>query len=1201
MSRKRKGGTVRSMASFGAVAAVALPSVLLGGAVAAQASSTVTMRVVQPRDVLPSGTSTGASASGFVAGSVGLSPRDPSALTAFARQVSTPGTSAYGHYLAPGAFRSTFGPSESTVSDVTSYLSGHGLHPSVSDNGLLVSFRGTTTQVEHAFRTSLASVRLPSGRQARASTSAIRLPSTLADKVTGVVGLSTVAKASNHLVRNPNAPVVPDQTSVAPHLSPNVAPSSTTAPKACGNAKIAARGGGPRHLSDPQGLTDQQLAATYGVGGLYNLHANGFGQRVAIFTLDGYVPSNVATFTNCYFGVDLTTSISVHNVDGGISPGTPISGETELDLENVLGIAPGARIDVYQSANSGNGIIDGYNRIVQDDAAKVVTTSWGECEAQMGSGAAAMENTIFEQAAAQGQTVAAASGDYGSNDCSDSPTQLTVDDPASQPFVLAVGGTSIQSAGRPPVETTWNDGDYGSGGGGISSLWAQPSWQNDATVPGVNSPATLAAAKTFAIARHATHNGSFCGAQYSGTGVLPCRQVPDVAVQGSPGVGAITVYNADWGGWTTVGGTSSSAPIWAAMLADAASLPACGGSIGFVAPRLYSIASSPSARVLAFNDVTKGTNNPGSNQGLFPASAGYDMVTGLGTPIMTAADGGVGLAALLCGSLTTALPVVDDVSDGYLDGAGALRAEVHGVGFGTTAAPSIASVQVGNLRLDPQTSPTSAGFTVVSQNLLSVVITPDLFPQISSGTTDAAGEHTVVVTTADGTSSDTSITTVLNYAPSGSGGNPIPAVTGTAASGGAKSGGKVITIFGSGFTGATSVTFGGQAATSFSVLSSTRITATVPPYSGATTCAPTGTDPASDVCQVHVIVTGPGGTSATQPIEAPAVQEATGCGCEVSPGLDEFDYFAAPVITSVDVGGDALSYAGTGGGSMLTVHGTGIGPFAMIGASFDGSTSLGSWADGYLPIDATSAIVIAPSKAQSIEPFVSGVQIATLATSPSSDPGGLGYVLSNSGSFSYAGVPVLGSISKQVGPSSGGTALTITGQGVAPVDGVDFSGQTIFIGQAAGFVTQTNVTHLSATQISLLTPGTLAGPTDLYLCTASGCSDPKDAGVFTFYPPGTATLRKMMTESGPAAGGYPIVVKGANVGCAISVLFGKAVATAQPVAALTGCGSTGKFKVVVPKGKAGKTVFVQVLTLEGQDTGSGYSIKNTGVKFTYTP
>ena len=1193
--------TPRRILSVGVVGAVAASASIVGPMAASGASTPVVMRVVQPGDVLPAGTTGGPAASGAVSGSVGLAPRDPAALTAFAHAVSTPGTATYGHYLAPGAFRSAFGPTEKTVADVTGYLSRHGLHPSVSANGLIVSFSGSAQAAEGTFQTSLESVRLPSGRQARAATRALRLPSNLSDKVTGIVGLSTVTKATNQLKRNPNALSVPADQGLAPRMRANVAASSSLAPKACKAAKIAAHGGGPRHLSDPQGLTDQEIGAAYGVGGLYGVHANGFGQRVAIFTLDGFVPSNIATFSTCYFGQDLSSSVAIHTVDGGITPGTPISGETELDIEDVMGLAPGAQIDVYQSANTGNGIIDGYNQIVQDDQAKVISTSWGQCEDYTGRGAAAMENTIFEQAAAQGQTLVAASGDAGSNDCMDSPSQLTVDDPASQPFVLAVGGTSIQSANRPPVETTWNDGDFGSGGGGISLLWPQQSWQNDATVPGVNNPTSLAAAKSLAEQRQVDHNGSFCGAQFTGSGVMPCRQVPDVAAQASPGVGAITIYNADWNGWTTAGGTSSAAPLWAAMLADTASLSACGGSIGFVAPRLYSIASTADARALAFNDVTKGTNNPGTNQGLFPATTGFDMVTGLGTPIMTAADGGVGLSALLCGSLTSALPVVDSVSNGYLDGSGALRAEVHGVGYGTPESSNIASVQVGGLRLDPQADAASTGFAVQSPTMLSILVTPSMFEQLSAGTSDAAGDHTVVVTTTDGTSSETSITTVLSYAPAGTGGNPTPAVTGVTASGGAKTGGKVVTVYGSGFTGATAVTFGGVAATSYTVLSSTRITATVPAYSGSTTCAATGTNPTTDVCQVHIVVTGPGGSSAVQPIAAPASEETPGCNCELAPGLDEFDYFAAPVITSVDVSEDPLGYAGSGGGSLLTIHGTGIGPFALVGASFDGATSIGQWADGYLTIDATSALVIAPSRAQSIEPVVSGLQVATLAMSPSSDPGNLGYVLSNTVSFSYAGVPVLTSMSKDAGPSSGSTPLTVTGQGTVAVDSVDFSGQTIFIGQAAGFATQHSVTHPSGTQIALLTPGTLPGPTDLYLCTASGCSDPKDAGVFRFYPPGTATLSKLKTTSGPAVGGNTIVVKGSNVGCALTVKFGKVEVAAQPVAALTGCGSTGKFKVVVPKGKAGKSVFVQVLTLEGQDTASGYSARNAEVKYTYTP
>ena len=163
------------------------------------------------------------------------------------------------------------------------------------------------------------------------------------------------------------------------------------------------------------------------------------------------------------------------------------------------------------------------------------------------------------------------------------------------------------------------------------------------------------------------------------------------------------------------------------------------------------------------------------------------------------------------------------------------------------------------------------------------------------------------------------------------------------------------------------------------------------------------------------MVTGPGGASVPQPIASPSVVATPGCGCESSPGADEFDYLAAPVITSVAVTDDALGYAGTGGGTLLTIHGTGIGPFSLLGASFDGSTSTDSWASGTLPVDETTAIVIAPQQQQSIEPFTAEVQIASMATSPSVDPTNLGYVMSNVGTFSYAGVPVLTGLSPSTG------------------------------------------------------------------------------------------------------------------------------------------------------------------------------------------
>ena len=194
----------------------------------------------------------------------------------------------------------------------------------------------------------------------------------------------------------------------------------------------------------------------------------------------------------------------------------------------------------------------------------------------------AVESTLFAEAAAQGQTVVAASGDSGSTDCyPTSPadtTAVTVDDPADQPDVTGVGGTSLLSAGSPPTETVWND-YYGSGGGGVSSDFAQPSWQYG---PGVDASPALA--------------------QCAALGRTSCREVPDVSASADPAHG-YAIYWSGRGGWTVVGGTSGASPLWAALVAlidQELSTPA-----GFLNPVLYAAGSCAGA---PFNDVTTGTN-----------------------------------------------------------------------------------------------------------------------------------------------------------------------------------------------------------------------------------------------------------------------------------------------------------------------------------------------------------------------------------------------------------------------------------------------------------------------------------------------------------------------------------------------------------------------------------------------------------------
>jgi subtilase family serine protease len=139
--------------------------------------------------------------------------------------------------------------------------------------------------------------------------------------------------------------------------------------------------------------------------------------------------------------------------------------------------------------------------------------------------------------------------------------------------------------------------------------------------------------------------------------------VPDVSADADEITGAITAYSTEFeappapDGWITLGGTSSSAQIWAAMLADINASPTCKANpatkngVGFASPLLYAVASNPVAYAASFNDITTGNNDiDGLDDGLlYPATKGYDLASGLGSPQLTGTGGTDGLACYLCG------------------------------------------------------------------------------------------------------------------------------------------------------------------------------------------------------------------------------------------------------------------------------------------------------------------------------------------------------------------------------------------------------------------------------------------------------------------------------------------------------------------------------------------------------------------------
>jgi predicted RNA-binding protein with TRAM domain len=193
---------------------------------------------------------------------------------------------------------------------------------------------------------------------------------------------------------------------------------------------------------------------------------------------------------------------------------------------------------------------------------------------------------------------------------------LSPQNPSTQPYVTAVGGTSLKKIGPAPTESVWNNALIGGGAGtgGVSANWTMPTWQR-----GTGVISSLS-------------SGSACGAA-SGS---YCREVPDVSADADPYTGYVLYLD---GGWTGgEGGTSAASPLFASTIALAEASLSPAPRFGFLDPTLYTLAASGHG----FDDVTTGNNdNLGTAGGAFPATAGYDMATGLGSPIATTLTAGL--------------------------------------------------------------------------------------------------------------------------------------------------------------------------------------------------------------------------------------------------------------------------------------------------------------------------------------------------------------------------------------------------------------------------------------------------------------------------------------------------------------------------------------------------------------------------------
>ena len=561
-----------------------------------------------------------------------LKLRNQAALENYIKQTVTPGSSNYQQFLTTSQFAAQYGATSDDIARVQSFLRQQGLSSQVLPSHLAVRTSGTLSQFGKLFQTSVHNyVSRQNGHNFHKPVSAPQIPSAISDVVAAASGLS------NELTYRPH------------HVSASAFTSlNNQKPKL---SALAASSGGsssnPTASGVPGEYTVGDVANFYDINPLYKRGVVGKGSTIAIVTLSNFYPSDATTYWSDIGLATKPNRITQIHVDGGgaIDGG---SGETSIDVEQSGGVAPYANILVYDAPNAGNGYVDAFAQAVSDNIADSISTSWGTPEifnfAALNVDGAKDTDTsdagdlrafheIFLEAAVQGQSLFAASGDSGAydtvrdlgagTDVGDYTAPLTVDSPASDPYITAAGGTTTPYSyafGTGPTKSIKQESVWGwdyiqnyfdtyigtgvidlfssGGGGGVSVYWRTPFYQ--ALTNGIrtseskqslvfNDP-TAGPTTLLKLPNH------FVG-----------RNVPDVSLNADPETGYIFVSTFDGGLVAGEGGTSFVAPQLNGI--TALLRQSTGHRIGLWNPQIYAIQNIFGyGRFSAFNSVRAGDN-----------------------------------------------------------------------------------------------------------------------------------------------------------------------------------------------------------------------------------------------------------------------------------------------------------------------------------------------------------------------------------------------------------------------------------------------------------------------------------------------------------------------------------------------------------------------------------------------------------------
>lgn len=526
------------------------------------------------------------------------------ALRAYLVALQDPRSPDFHRWLRPAQFGKRFGATADEISQASGWLASQGLRVSrVALGADVIEFSGTAAAVGTAFRTRVARFR-SARREFWSNDHPLSVPAELSPLVAGVVSLNNIPRQR--------------RLTVQPYGSP------------------------PFHL-----LVPGDIATLYDFGPLHQMGLDGAGESIAVVGRTDVDPADVARFQSLF--LPSYPANPVTTIHDGTDPGFYSQAEFNeamLDVEWADAEAPAAKILYVTSASTdaSDGVDLSAEYAVDHDLAPIMTTSFGDCEADLGSAGNLFYQQLSEQAAAEGITVLVASGDSGAAGCDsyNAPAQngVAVSGLASSPYVTAVGGTELNDPdpsdywassnrtdwssllGYTP-ELAWRESPPGAlgatlaGGGGPSSIYSKPAWQTGPNVPDDGA--------------RDLPDVSLDAGIHDSYAMCPCAPQPDIPTDNLP----FQTFNA--------AGTSAGSPIWAglAALID----QHAGGRQGNLNPELYALAQSE-PRVL--HDITQGSTAVPCVAGsadcgpsgvlywhgapAFSAGPGYDLATGLGTP-----------------------------------------------------------------------------------------------------------------------------------------------------------------------------------------------------------------------------------------------------------------------------------------------------------------------------------------------------------------------------------------------------------------------------------------------------------------------------------------------------------------------------------------------------------------------------------------